>query len=503
MTQYALYLRKSRADLDAEARGEGETLAKHRAALTDMAKRRGLLIVREYAEIVSGDTIAARPQMQALLADVKAGMYAGVIVNDVDRLGRGDSIDQEIIKLTFAASHTLIITPMRDIDPANPTDDDMLDFSMFMARFEYKKISARMKQGKVRSAAAGNFVTGTAPFGYVIHKDGGKLTLRPDDASAPIVRMIYDWYARGEAGYAAIATRLENMGVRTNTGHPFTVMAVKRILRSPVYIGRIEYGARTSVQVIEDGRRVKQRTRIKPPVSVDNAHPAIVSPDVWQAVQDRASLARYRSPVNTAATMQNPLAGLVRCAECGNVMLRDMSPRGPVLRCMTRGCPTVAAYLDTVETALLEILASWCADYAEPMTRPEPVEDVQRRDALRRQLDTVAAQLTRAMELVETGVYTASEYVTRREALEGRKKALTAELDKLTHKTPEQARAAILPALRRVLDAYPYAETAEQKNALLRSVVARVDYHKTQAAKRNQSSADFMTLDVWPIVGSV
>ena len=136
---YCIYLRKSRADLDAEARGEGETLSKHRAALTEYARRRGLFIVREYAEIISGDSIAARPQMQALLSDVKAGMYAGVIVNDVDRLGRGDSIDQEIIKLTFAASHTLIITPTRDIDPANPTDDDMLDFSMFMARFEYKK----------------------------------------------------------------------------------------------------------------------------------------------------------------------------------------------------------------------------------------------------------------------------------------------------------------------------------------------------------------------------
>ena len=147
MNQYALYLRKSRADIDAEARGEGETLAKHRAALNEYARRRGMLIVREYAEIVSGDSIAARPQMQALLADVKAGMYAGVIVNDVDRLGRGDSIDQEIIKLTFAASHTLIITPTKDIDFANNTDEDLYDFKAFFARTEYKMISSRMAQG--------------------------------------------------------------------------------------------------------------------------------------------------------------------------------------------------------------------------------------------------------------------------------------------------------------------------------------------------------------------
>ena len=57
MNQYAIYLRKSRADMNAEARGEGETLAKHRLALNECARQRGLLVMREYAEIVSGDSI--------------------------------------------------------------------------------------------------------------------------------------------------------------------------------------------------------------------------------------------------------------------------------------------------------------------------------------------------------------------------------------------------------------------------------------------------------------
>lgn len=34
----AIYLRKSRADLEAEARGEGETLAKHRTTLLKNSK---------------------------------------------------------------------------------------------------------------------------------------------------------------------------------------------------------------------------------------------------------------------------------------------------------------------------------------------------------------------------------------------------------------------------------------------------------------------------------
>lgn len=69
---YCIYLRKSRKDMEAEQQGAGETLARHRAVLTELAARRGLLIEYIYQEIVSGDTIDARPVMQQLLADVQA-----------------------------------------------------------------------------------------------------------------------------------------------------------------------------------------------------------------------------------------------------------------------------------------------------------------------------------------------------------------------------------------------------------------------------------------------
>ena len=36
---YCAYLRKSRKDLEAEARGEGETLARHEQILLDLAHR--------------------------------------------------------------------------------------------------------------------------------------------------------------------------------------------------------------------------------------------------------------------------------------------------------------------------------------------------------------------------------------------------------------------------------------------------------------------------------
>ena len=110
---YAIYLRKSRKDLDAEAMGEGETLSRHLDILKALAKRMELNVVKVYAEVVSGESIDARPQMQELLRDVETGIYDGVLVVEVERLARGDTSDQGRVAKTFKFSNTLIITPSR------------------------------------------------------------------------------------------------------------------------------------------------------------------------------------------------------------------------------------------------------------------------------------------------------------------------------------------------------------------------------------------------------
>lgn len=114
---YAIYLRKSRADAEAETRGEGETLARHEKMLLDLAEKIGIKIGKIYREIVSGETIEARPEIQKLLSDVKKGMWKGVLVVEVERLARGETMDQGIVAKAFKISDTKIITPMKTYDP--------------------------------------------------------------------------------------------------------------------------------------------------------------------------------------------------------------------------------------------------------------------------------------------------------------------------------------------------------------------------------------------------
>ena len=170
MELYAQYLRKSRADMEAEQHGAGETLARHKYMLDQLANSTGIVVSKVYKEIVSGETISARPVMQQLLQDVEAGMYKGVLVVEVERLARGDTIDQGIVSQTFKYSNTQIITPTKVYNPNDEFDEEYFEFGLFMSRREYKTINRRIQAGRIASVKEGKYPSHKAPFGYRVVK---------------------------------------------------------------------------------------------------------------------------------------------------------------------------------------------------------------------------------------------------------------------------------------------------------------------------------------------
>ncbi len=216
-----IYLRKSRADREAEARGEGETLARHERILLDLAKRRGCHIGAIYKEVVSGETISARPVMQQLLHEVESGMWDGVLVVEVERLARGDTIDQGVVSRAFQYSDTKIITPSKVYDPNNEFDEEYFEFGLFMSRREYKTIKRRLNAGRISSVKEGKYCGNRPPYGYervkLEHEKG--FSLRPIPQEADVVRLIFHWYVDGadgeRLGMSKIVRKLNGMGILT------------------------------------------------------------------------------------------------------------------------------------------------------------------------------------------------------------------------------------------------------------------------------------------------
>ena len=77
---------------------KGKLLPDTNVHFLSLAKKNNLIISNIYREVVSGETIAARPVMQQLLREVEQNLWDGVLVMEVERLARGDTIDQELYR---------------------------------------------------------------------------------------------------------------------------------------------------------------------------------------------------------------------------------------------------------------------------------------------------------------------------------------------------------------------------------------------------------------------
>lgn len=514
-TGYAIYLRKSRKDDEAEARGEGETLARHERELTALARRNNLPVVAVYREIVSGESIANRPQMQRLLSAVSARQYTGVLCMEIERLARGDPFDQATVSNTFKFSQTLIITPYRTYQPDDSMDEEFVEFSLFMSRREYKTIVRRMQGGRRIAAGEGRYIASRAPYGYErIRRDTGEWTLAPIDDEAAIVRQIFAW-SRSGIGNQRIATMLNRAGVPTKRSGVWHNATISHILHNPVYIGRVTWDKRKSTVVALDERGRKINKRISNPghTDVQGLHPAIVDQEIFEAVQNKQK-PELRPPVRSDMTLVNPLAGLVYCACCGaplNGSCGSLKPNGKErypyrLNCPRVDCENYGVALSILEDAILDTLNSWVLMYEG--YKPAPVEDpnAEARETLMRQRKQLLQQRDRLCDLLERGVYDDETFSNRNAKLNAQLRNVESQLAELSAAPApldtEALIANLVPIIPGVIDAYRHADSAEAKNHLLRQVIDRVIYKKLKRCNNRENPADYVEITVYPFAVS-
>lgn len=506
---YAIHLRKSREDLEAEARGEGESLARHKKTLMDLAARRGYDVTEIYSEgIVSGDRLSERPEMQRLLADVALGKYDGVLDMEIARLTRGDLMDQARILMTFKYSNVKIITLDRVYNLADDYDEDYLQTDMFHARRELKYQKKRLQRGRDSSAEEGLW-QGPAPYGYTKVKipRGKGYTLEPDPKAAPFVVMIYDMYVGSDAGGAVIADRLNALGSRTAKGNLWTANAVRQLANNPVYYGRVTWNKRISKPIFVDGQIKIVRVPNPNYTDAEGQHPPLVSEEIWrQAQQIRKS--HDKTHKHTSAPTRNPLAGLVFCACCGKSMIRkdNCGSRGSkydMLRCTTKDCPTKACAVSIVEQSILDTLAAWLVQFAPdaPQSAPQTNPRQAAIDSAQANLSRLCAQRERIFSAYEDGAYDTPTFVKRRNDKDAEIEAAKTALDELladSTPSPEDCIRMLLPEIRDALDLYAVATDPQDKNRILKSVISRVEYKKTVRCFRNMDPSKELELVVTP-----
>ena len=125
MDLYLMYLRKSRMDTDYENVSVKETLSRHRTILENFCKAKKLHVAEVLEEVVSGESLYARPEMMRLLDMINTGMYAGVVCMDIERLSRGSSLESGHIMQVLQVNSCKIITPGKTYDLQNDSDEQL------------------------------------------------------------------------------------------------------------------------------------------------------------------------------------------------------------------------------------------------------------------------------------------------------------------------------------------------------------------------------------------
>ena len=373
-----IYLRKSRADdpmLSVE-----EVLSKHEAVLDEWVEKNLSAQIppeNRFKEVVSGESIADRPEFQKVLKQIESPKFKAVLVVEVSRLGRPDMEEIGKISKMFRYTNTLVITPSRAFDLTDKYERDMFEQELKIGNYYLEYVKTILRSGREASVKRGCYVCSKPLYGYdkVTITEGKRKypTLAINEEQANIVRMIFDWYVNENIGTQTIANRLNDMGVKPPMIELWRVDTIRKILENPHYIGKVIWNRRKAVLVVDNGefRKTRPKTTDEEYMVCDGLHEAIVSEEVFNAAQAKRGRT-HRTCDNKE--LRNPLASLLYC-ECGRSMSYRHSTRGnlqyrePRLVCNgQKYCGCGSCSITEMMDFVVDLLKQKIAEYSEEVS---------------------------------------------------------------------------------------------------------------------------------------
>lgn len=362
---------------------------------------------------LSGATLD-RPGLQAALRELRRGRAELFVCLDPDRLSR-------------SLAHQLLLT--EEIERAGArlefvnfewkdSPEGRLFYSLrgAISEYEREKIRERNLRGRWARARAGKVPGWSSCYGYDYDPASG--TLAVNEAEAEVVRMVYRWFLEEDVGYAALASRLNSLGIpgKRKRSVWWREHHVYQMLGLEIYTGVLWVRR-------YQGPRRQQRPReewIAVPV------PPIVDLETWQAVQRKRA---ERSRLRRGWRNRYLLTGIAVCAVCGGPMGGSRLRKGwRYYRCMRatlqmpphRRCPLWSGKrgggqgkfvrADPVEELVWAAVCSWIEnpeELARALRETLPEDDRRRAEEELRILEARAAALSRGrtavLDLVRSG----------------------------------------------------------------------------------------------------
>jgi hypothetical protein len=503
---YLIYLRKSRQD-DPRKTVE-EVLEKHETQLQEFALREFGGRIPEgniYREVVSGESIDDRVEMQKVLARIEDKNVKGVLVIEPQRLSRGDLEDCGRLISDFRYTHTHVVTPMMTYNLENKMDRRFFQDELLRGRDYLEYTKEILRRGREAAVKRGCFIMQNAPYGYDKVKIGKDHTLEPND-DADVVRMIFEWYVNEELSWYKMAQRLGEMGIPAPKGGKWHPEVLSRMVRNHHYAGKVVCNSRPTVTVLENGERKTRRLKSAPEdvIIAEGKHPAIIDRELWDRAQEKAKNApRLRGD----GKLSNVLAGLLRCSCCGYIMDRRPLPSGA-----RYFCPTHQGRKQCFKTVKCDVILDALRIALEESELPALKSKVENDEGnarktqeriiakLQKQMDEYRDQEDEQYELLERKKYTQELFDRRNAQLRAKMEECEKQLYLARSAMPKSVNyAERVVALEAAITALhdPEASTLEV-NKVLKAIIERIEFTGSPSqGKHGPRGSDEFKLEVF------
>lgn len=326
------YYRLSQEDGDVEEGNAEEScsIASQRSCVRRYIQENFPDMLNNIEEIVDdgfSGTNMNRPGMKRLLHLVAAGKVRTIIVRDLSRFARNYLEAGHYLEFVFPIYDVRFISINDHFDSGTlveATGGFELAIRNLINEMYSKDISRKIKSVIDMKKINGEYVYGTAPFGY--QKGEKKNTIVPDVQAAEIVKQIFSWAASGVT-ITQIANKLNERHIVTpsvylasvrgkyKTRNFWTYESVRNILKNRIYTGDTEPFKSHVVRV--GSNRQKQ---IPPELRqvIPCTHEALISREVYFQAQETIKSTKKSNP----KTPENPLTSLLVCGCCGNRLVK-------------------------------------------------------------------------------------------------------------------------------------------------------------------------------------
>lgn len=180
-----------------------------------------------------------------------------------------------------------------------------------------------------------------------------------------------------------------------------------------------------------------------------------------------------------------------------------------ILMCCNSKCDNVSSKLYIVENKITESLKIWLENYK---VNYKNLQDSTKTDNkmlersiifTKKEIEKENAKLDKIYDFLENGVYSRDDFINRsksiKDAVQSLEKKLKEYQDLLSkNEKIQNQKKVIIPKLENVIDLYDKLENAEDKNILLKSIIAKVTYLKTEKASKKNSNHNNFELHIYP-----